>query len=265
MEAKNTKVVILCGGLGTRLREETEFRPKPMVEIGGRPMLWHIMKVFAHYGYSEFVLCLGYRGEMVKEYFLNYEAMNNDFSIQLGQKNQIEYHGGHTEDGWRITLVDTGKTSLTGSRLKKVKKFINEGDMFMLTYGDGVADINLNELLKFHKSHNKIGTVTGVHTPSRFGMLVSSGESVIQFSEKSLVSDGYISGGFFVFNHNIFDYIPEGDNCTLEKEPLENLAKDDELSVYHHQGFWQCMDTYRDHEYLQELWKNNEAKWKIWE
>lgn len=265
MKNRGVKVVILCGGLGTRLREETEFRPKPMVEIGERPILWHIMKIYACYGYTDFILCLGYKGEMIKEYFLNYEAMNNDFTIQLGQPNQMHFHSGHREDNWRVTLADTGKTAMTGARVKRIEKYISNGETFILTYGDGVADINIKNLIEFHNQHKKIGTVTGVHAPSRFGKLLINGKSVIEFSEKSIAPDGYVSGGFFVFNYRFFDYLSADDNCVLEREPLEQLARDGELVMYPHRGSWQCMDTYRDHQLLESLWQKNGAFWKIWE
>jgi glucose-1-phosphate cytidylyltransferase len=258
------KVVILCGGMGTRLREETEFRPKPMIEIGGRPILWHIMKIYAYHGHTDFILCLGYKGWMIKEYFLNYEAMNNDFTIRLGSSNEIRFHSNHSENGWTITLADTGLMTITGARVKRIEKYIND-DEFMLTYGDGVADININHLIEFHRSHGKIGTVTGARPPSRFGELIVNGDSVVEFSEKPHVSHGYINGGFFVFNRDIFNYLSTDDSCTLEREPLEKLAKDGELMMYHHTGFWQCIDTYRDLQLIRNLWESGKAYWKIWE
>jgi glucose-1-phosphate cytidylyltransferase len=262
------KVVILCGGQGTRLREETEFRPKPLVEIAGRPILWHIMRTYAAYGYKEFVLCLGYKGWLIKEYFLNYKAYNNDFTLQLGFDRAIEYHStensryGNGED-WRITFADTGLNTMTGGRVKQIAHYIDE-DEFMLTYGDGVANINIPELVKFHRSHGKIGTVTAVSTPGRFGELgVTSGLEVQCFSEKPSGASS-ISGGFFVFNRKFFDYLPDDPNCVMEKGPLEKLASDDRLMAYRHTGFWQAMDTYREFEYLNDLWKKGEAPWKVW-
>lgn len=258
-----TKVVILCGGRGTRLKEETEYRPKPLVEIGGRPILWHIMKIYAHYGFKDFVLCLGYKGNMIKQYFLNYEAMNNDFTIQLGNSNNIQFHSTHRERGWNVTLVDTGEEAQTGARIERVKKYI-EGDLFMLTYGDGVGSINIKELLEFHKSHAKIGTITGVHPSSRFGELRIKNHKVVKFNEKPQVSEGLINGGFFVFDKKFFKYLSDADNCTLEKEPLGRLTKDGQLMVYTHKGFWQCVDTYRELEFLNELWYSENPHWKVW-
>jgi glucose-1-phosphate cytidylyltransferase len=261
MDNSDIKVVILCGGMGTRLREETEFKPKPLVEIGGKPILWHIMKIYAYYGFKNFVLCLGYKGEMIKNYFLNYEVMNNDLTLELG-KNKMEYHNSPEEDGWRITLANTGNKALTGARVKKIEKYI-ENDKFMLTYGDGVSNIDINELLKFHLSHSKIGTVTGVRPSSRFGELLIKKDMVEEFSEKPQVEEGYINGGFFVFQNEFFDYLNENDDCNLEREPLEKLTLDKELMVYKHKSFWHCMDTYRDTLLLNELWNLN-PEWKIW-
>jgi len=258
------KVVILCGGRGTRLREETEYRPKPMVEIGGRPILWHIMKIYAHYGFKDFIICLGYKGNMIKQYFLNYEAMNNDFTVLLGNYSDIWFHGNHSETGWHVTLADTGEEAQTGARVKKIDRYIN-GDLFMLTYGDGVANINIKELVEYHKSHGKIGTMTGVHPSSRFGELVVKDNKIVVFNEKPQVTEGLINGGFFVFNKEFFKYLKADDNCYLEKEPLENLAADGELMVYPYDGFWQCVDTYRELELLNNLWKSPNPPWKVWE
>ncbi|MCL0037605.1 glucose-1-phosphate cytidylyltransferase [Thermodesulfovibrionales bacterium] len=258
------KVVILCGGLGTRLREETEFRPKPMVEIGGKPILWHIMKIYAHYRFNDFILCLGYKGEMIKEYFYNYEVLNNDFTIELGGNKDVEIHSNHTEKGWRITLVDTGDKALKGARLKRIEKYI-DGNQFMVTYGDGVADININDLLKFHQSHGKMATLSGVRPLSRFGELSVKGRQVLQFSEKSQSSKGLINGGFFVFNRQIFDYLEDKDDCDLEYGVLEKLALEEQLMVYKHTKFWYCMDTVRDMDYLNKLCLQGKIPWKAWE
>jgi len=226
------KVVMLCGGLGTRLREETEFRPKPLVEIGGRPILWHIMKSYAHWGFREFVLCLGYRGNMIKEYFLNYEAMNNDFTICLGRNSKIEYKNDHREQDFQVTLVETGQNTMTGGRVKKVEKYIGE-DLFMLTYGDGVGDVNISDLLKFHKSHGKLATVTTITPSSRFGMIESNSIGrVVQFQEKPKTS-GRASAGFFVLDRRVFDYLGS-DDCIFEREPLERLANEGQLMAYQH-------------------------------
>ncbi|MFH1983025.1 MAG: glucose-1-phosphate cytidylyltransferase [Pseudomonadota bacterium] len=258
------QVVILCGGLGTRLREETEFRPKPMVNIGSRPILWHIMKIYAHYNISEFVLALGYKGEMIKDYFIHYEIMNNDVTIELGSPKSMHLHNCHDESGWKITLANTGDKAMKGARLKKVENYIH-GENFMLTYGDGVADINIESLIKFHKQHGKIATVTGVNPAAQFGELKINGDSVQAFSEKPKISErGYVNGGFFVFKRAIFDYLEINDACDLEYGVLEKLAAEGELKVYKHQGFWACMDTIRDMEYLNSLWGQNRAQWKIW-
>ena len=257
------KVVILCGGLGTRLREETEFRPKPMVEIGGKPILWHIMKIYAHYGFKEFIFCLGYKGEMIKEYFYNYEVLNNDFTIELGDKKNIEIHSNHNEKGWRITLADTGDKALKGARLKRVEKYI-DGDLFMVTYGDGVANVDIKSLLAFHQKHGKLATVTGINPAARFGELKVNGSQVEHFREKPKDGDGLVNGGFFVFNREIFDYLSADDLCDLEEGPLEKIAQEEKLMVYEHTGFWACMDTLRDMDYLNELWQQNKAAWKVW-
>jgi glucose-1-phosphate cytidylyltransferase len=258
------KVVILCGGKGTRLREETEYRPKPMVDIGSRPILWHIMKIYAHYGFKEFVLCLGYKGSMIKDYFMNYEAMNNDFTINLGKHNEICIHNNHTEKDWVVTLVNTGEEAQTGSRVKRVEKYV-DGDTFMLTYGDGVANVDIARLMKFHQSHGKLATMTGVRPSSRFGELVLDGDDrVRKFNEKPQVMEGLINGGYFVLGRKVFDYLRNDDECVFEKEPLENLSADGQLMVYRHDSFWQCMDTYREMELLNSLWKSNQAPWRVW-
>ena len=257
------KVVILCGGLGTRLREETEFMPKPMVNIGTRPILWHIMKIYAQFDHKDFILSLGYKGEMIKEYFYHYELMNNDVTLELGHPEKLCIHQGHEENGWRVTLADTGEMALKGARLKKVEKYIAD-DEFMLTYGDGVANIDINALLAFHHSHGKLVTVTGINPASRFGELKINGNRVESFNEKPETSSGLISGGFFVFNKGIFDYLSVDDNCDLEIGPLEKIAREGQLMVYKHTGSWACMDTLRDMDYLNMLWNENKAFWKIW-
>jgi glucose-1-phosphate cytidylyltransferase len=258
------KVVILCGGLGTRLREETEFRPKPMVKIGTKPILWHIMKTYAHYGLKDFVLCLGYKGEVIKEYFYNYEMYSNDFAVFLGKQRSIEVHDSHNELGWRVTLIDTGERALKGARIKRIERLIDV-EHFCLTYGDGVANLDIRRLLEFHMNHGKIGTVTGVRPPSLFGELQVRGNQVALFTEKPQTSSGLISGGFFVFSRKIFDYLWSGDDCDLEQGPLEKLALDGQLMVYEHHGEWACMDTYRDFEHLNGLWTTGRAFWKVWE
>jgi glucose-1-phosphate cytidylyltransferase len=256
------KVVILCGGMGTRLREETEYRPKPMVRIGDKPVLWHIMKTYANYGFNDFIICLGYKGNMIKEYFLNYEMMNNDFTINLGDRSSIKFHNNHRETEWTVTLADTGERTQTGARVNKIKTYID--DTFMLTYGDGVCSVNIKELLEYHRSHGKIGTMTGVHPSSRFGEFSIKDNQVQQFNEKPQTKEGLINGGYFVFNKGFFDYLGKDDNCILEKEPLENLALAGELMVYPHDGFWQCVDTYRELEILNNLWNSENPPWKTW-
>jgi glucose-1-phosphate cytidylyltransferase len=257
------KTVILCGGLGTRMREETEFRPKPMVEVGGRPILWHIMKTYAHFGLREFVLCLGYRGNLIKDYFLNYEAMNNDFTIALGEKGSIKYHGAHGEQDFLVTLADTGNEVMTGGRLKRVGRLV-DGDTFMMTYGDGLADVDINALLAFHKKHGKLVTLTTVLTPSRFGHVeIGPDGEVKTFAEKPRTG-GWVNAGFFVFNRRALDYLSGGDACVLEGEPLSRLAADGQLRAYQHKGFFFAMDTYREYLALNEMWTANRAPWKIW-
>jgi glucose-1-phosphate cytidylyltransferase len=258
------KVVILCGGQGTRLREETEFRPKPMVEVGGRPILWHIMKTYAHYGLRDFVLCLGYRGNFIKEYFLNYEAMNNDFTVCLGLKNRLEYHGGHDEQDFCVTLADTGVNTMTGGRIKRVQRYVG-GDHFMVTYGDGLADVDVDKLLYFHKAHGKLATVTTVRPSSRFGLVQLDDRGLVSaFAEKPQL-DGWASAGYFVFNRKVFDYIDADESCILEREPLERLAADGQLMAYRHRGFFFAMDTYREYQALNEIWQSGDAPWKVWQ
>lgn len=260
----NIPVVILCGGLGTRLREETEFKPKPMVNIGNRPILWHIMKIYAHYGFKKFILCLGYRGELIKEYFYHYEVMYNDVTIKLGFNGALKVHNGHDENDWEITLCNTGDNALKGARIKRIEKYIN-ADQLMVTYGDGIADIDIARLMKFHQSHSKTATVTGVRPKFlRFGELSINKNQVAGFAEKPKYTGNYINGGFFVFNRAIFDYLEDRNDCDLEIGPLDQISQKGELMVYKHDKFWACMDTIRDGEYLNELWNNNRAEWKIW-
>jgi glucose-1-phosphate cytidylyltransferase len=257
------KVVILCGGMGTRLREETEFKPKPMVNIGIRPILWHIMKIYSYYGFNEFILCLGYKGEIIKEYFLNYEILNSDFTIRLGGNKDLKLHKCHQEKDWQVTLADTGDSTLKGARLKKVEKYI-DGDAFFMTYGDGISNVSIARLLEFHNNHGKLATVTGVNSTSRFGELKVKGDRVDKFVEKEEFGRAFVSGGFFVFNRSIFDYLNENDDCDLEVGPLEKIAAAGELTVYKHRGYWACMDNIRDVDYLNQLWATGAAPWKIW-
>lgn len=257
------KVVILCGGLGTRMREETEFRPKPLVDVGGRPILWHIMKLYAHHGFLDFILCLGYRGNMIKEYFLNYEAMNKDFTVRLGKQAGIRYQGDHEEQDYRVTLAETGPETMTGGRVKRVAKYVGDDERFMLSYGDGVSDVDICKLLDFHCSHGRLATVTTFRPASRFGILDIDRESQVKAFIEKPKSDAWASAGFFVFERKIFDYI-DGDQCTLEHEPLERLAAEGQLMAYRHEGFFYAMDTFREYQILNDLWKSGNAPWKIW-
>ncbi|GAF77738.1 unnamed protein product [marine sediment metagenome] len=259
---EHMKVVILCGGYGMRIRDVSELKPKPMIEVGGMPILWHIMKTYARYGFKEFVLCLGHHGHVIKEFFYNYEMLSNDFTIELGTK-EMEVHPRHDEHGWKVTLVDTGRDAMTGARIKRVEKYL-DGDRFMLTYGDAVTDMNIANLLEYHKKHGKVGTVTGVCPPSRYGELIIEDSQVASFREKPAADNNYINGGYFVMEKEFLNYLSDEDSCVLERKPLEQLAGKNNLNVYQHTGFWQCMDTYRDYAYLNELWNKNEALWKQW-
>jgi len=257
----NTKVVILAGGLGTRLSEETGVKPKPMVEIGGKPILWHIMKIYSHYGFNEFIICLGYKGYMIKEYFANYFLHMSDVTIDM-KNNQTEIHHNYS-DPWKISLIDTGDTTMTGGRVKKIRPYL-EDEPFMLTYGDGVSDIDVPKLVEFHKKKSKIGTLTAVRPPGRFGALnIQNDDQVTEFMEKPKGDGGYINGGFFVFEPAVFDYL-DNDSTILERSPLESLAKEGELNAFRHEGFWYAMDTLRDKNHLEELWVNNRAPWNVW-
>jgi len=256
------KVVLLCGGLGTRMREETEYRPKPMVEVGGRPLLWHIMKICAAAGLNDFVCCLGYRGSMIKQYFLDYHAMASDVTVSLAS-GDVSYARRAVED-WNVSLVDTGEHSMTGARVKRVEHQLGDSDLFLCTYGDGVANIDIAELIAFHRAHGRLATVTGVHPPSRFGELVLDGDAVTRFAEKP-AGASLISGGFFVFDRRVLDRLDADPSCVLEREPLEGLAADGQLQVYRHDGFWQCADTVRDVELLRSLWDRDEAPWRVWD
>ncbi len=254
-------VVILCGGAGTRLREETTVVPKPMVTIGGQPILWHLMKYYSQFGHREFILCLGYKSEVIKSYFLNYLYLSGSFSVDLGNGTKMNINSG-VEDKWQVSCVDTGEKAMTGARLKRVEKFIR-GRRFLLTYGDGLADVDIHKLIKFHESHGKMGTVTGIHPPSRFGSLHLLENKVVRFAEKPHTEHDYINGGFFVFEPEFLEYLENDDQCVLERRPLEKLAADGGLQAYLHDGFWQCMDTIRDRDYLEEQWSNG-APWKLW-
>ena len=254
------KVVILAGGAGTRLGEDTEVRPKPMVEIGHRPILWHIMQHYSHYGFRDFVVCLGYRGEYIKRYFSEELAMASDLSIDFA-RNQVDVLETERAD-WRVTLVDTGQTTETAGRLLRVRKYLDDGP-FLMTYGDGLSDVNLHDLVTTHEREGRLATITAVHPPARFGKLNVVGNTVVAFDEKPQMSEGWINGGFFVLEQGVFDYIP-GD-VDWAHEPLEDLAKAGELSAYQHGGFWQCMDTQREKVLLNELWDSGDAPWKLWD
>jgi len=253
------KVILLAGGFGTRLSEYTDIIPKPMVSIGGRPILWHIMRNYAHYDHKDFYVALGYKSEVIKEYFLNYRTINSDFTVDLKTGN-IEHHQ-HDEVDWNITLVDTGKNSMTGGRMKRLKKYIGN-ETCMLTYGDGVSDVDIEELLKFHKNHGKMVTVSAVRPTARFGDLELDGDMVSSFKEKPQMHEGWINGGFFVFEPEFFDFI-DGDETILEKEPLERAANIGEMRAYKHDGFWHCMDTKRDHDLLEKLWIQDKPPWVV--
>lgn len=257
------KVVIFSGGLGTRISEETEIRPKPMVEIGGKPILWHIMKIYSHYGFNDFIICLGYKGYAIKEYFMHYYMHNSDMTIELGN-NKIDVHYSNAES-FKVTLVDTGLETKTAGRLKRIQSYLGKED-FMLTYGDGVANIDINSLLNFHKNHGKIATVTAIQPEARFGgMVLSDKNEVVNFKEKPKGDGKWINAGFFVLKPQVFDYLDENaDSMMWEDAPMENLTKDNQLAAYKHQGFWKCMDALRDKLELEELWKTNQAKWKVW-
>jgi glucose-1-phosphate cytidylyltransferase len=253
------KVVILAGGLGTRLAEETDVRPKPMVEIGGRPILWHIMKHYAHYGFKEFVVALGYKGDFIKRYFLDLRALQSDMSISL-KSGEVKTMNGHYDD-WIIHLVETGLDTHTGGRLKHLEPWLRDA-AFMMTYGDGVANVNLQELVRFHSSQKRMATVTAVRPPARFGELVFSGDLAVQFNEKAQIGEGWINGGFLVFEPTIFEYL-SGPKSDLESEVLTRLAVNGQLAAYRHCGFWQCMDTLREKKLLENLWESGEAPWKV--
>lgn len=257
------KVIILAGGWGTRLGHLTELIPKPMVKIGNRPILWHIMKIYSHHGFNDFIICLGVKGDVIKDYFYHYEIKNNDFTIDLSNKN-VKFYNKHDEINWKVTLIDTGLNTLKGGRIKKVEDYLDP-DMNMVTYGDGVADLNIKKLVDFHKSHGKTITITGVKAPSRFGELIEKEGKVVSFKEKPQMSVGLINGGFMVFNNNLLEYLTPDDNCDFEIGALEKLSKEGEVMVYKHEGNWECMDHERDLMYLNKLWNNNQAFWKVWE
>ena len=255
------KVAILAGGLGSRLAEETEIKPKPMVEVGGKPILWHIMMHYAHYNIQDFVIALGYKGEVIKKYIMDYCALNRDLKVNLGT-GHVEKKGGHTSN-WEVELIDTGQETQTGGRIKRLAPTLGN-QTFMLTWGDGVSDINLDELLAFHRAHGKLATLTAVRPTARFGHLDLVGNTVVEFSEKPQTAEGWINGAFFVLEPEVFEYI-DGDETHWEREPLQRLARDGQLMAYRHESFWQCMDTVREKKYLDSLWQSGSAPWKIWD
>lgn len=256
------KALILAGGIGSRLSEETTLRPKPMVEIGGKPILWHIMNIYAAYGVDEFVIALGYKAEVIKEYFLNFYALNNDISIDL-DSGKTTIHDGN-QPKWKIHLVDTGLQTETGGRLKRLAPWLKKNETFMFTYGDGVADVDLNALMEFHRKHGKLATITAVRPPARFGRMALDGPLVTDFYEKPEEGEGWINGGFFVLNEAVLDYI-DGDKTAWEHSPIERLAREGQMTSYTHRGFWSCMDTLREKNMLEDLWNTGRAPWKIWD
>lgn len=256
------KVAILAGGVGSRLAEETTIKPKPMVEIGGRPILWHIMKHYEHYGYSQFVIALGYKGEYIKKYLIDYSSLHSNLTVNIRNGN-VKMHETEHHPDWTVDLIDTGQTTLTGGRIKRLASYLGN-ETFMLTWGDGLSNVNLNELLAFHQSHGKLATLTAVRPTARYGHLELNGDTIEVFSEKPQTREGWINGAFFVLEPGVFDYI-EGDQTQWEKEPLEGLARDKQLMAFRHTSFWQCMDTLREKYILEQLWNSGKAPWKIWE
>ena len=254
-------VFVLCGGLGTRLREETELRPKPMVPIGGRPILWHIMRTYAHWGFRRFVLCLGYKAEVVKSYFLNYTSLSSDFTVEL-MTNKVTVHSIDHDQDWQVTLADTGELTMTGARVARAAaRYLGNAQHFAVTYGDGLTDANLAEEYEFHVGQSRVGTVLGVNPPSRFGELKVDGARVEEFSEKPDFADSWINGGYFFFQRDFLRYVDAEESCVLEREPLVRLANDGQLSIQRHRGYWACMDTQRDREQLEKLWASGKAPW----
>ncbi|NBJ92508.1 glucose-1-phosphate cytidylyltransferase [Parablautia muri] len=258
------KVVILAGGMGTRISEESHLRPKPMIEIGEMPIIWHIMKIYSYYGFSEFIICCGYKGQVIKDYFANYFLYKSDVTFDLANQNTMDIHHNEIEP-WKVTLVDTGINNMTGSRVKQIKKFIPEGEPFLLTYGDGVSDVDIHKLLEHHKKCGKLATLTAVQPPAKFGVLdIDENNTILDFQEKPKTDGGWINGGFFVMEYEVFHYIDDEPMRILEREPLEGLANDKQLAAYKHYGFWQPMDTMRDKALLERLWKEQKAPWKVW-
>lgn len=259
------KVVIFCGGKGTRLREETEYRPKPMVPIGERPILWHIMKLYAQHGHTDFILCLGYKGEVIKEFFRNYLWNTCDVTLSLGREPQAEFHGRHTEENWRVTLADTGQESMTAERLRRIERFLGDEREFLLTYGDGVGNVDIPAAIAQHRASRRLLTVTAVHPPGRFGDLqLGAADAVTGFNEKPQSEGGWINGGFFVASRDVFRELADFGDVMLERGPLDRMAARGQLGAYRHEGFWQPMDTYQEYLYLNRLWSEGKAPWKVW-
>lgn len=259
------KVVILCGGKGTRLREETEYRPKPMLPIGDRPILWHIMKIYAAHGYKEFVLCLGYKGEMIKDYFRNYLWMTSDVTLYLGRSPAVDFKDDHDEEDWCVTLAGTGEDTMTAGRIKRIERYLGDDEEFLLTYGDGVGNIDIGAAVAFHRSHGKLLTLAAVHPPGRFGELgMAEDRTVTAFNEKPQTEGGWINGGFFVVSRKVFDYLEDSDDVMFEQEPIRRLAREGNVKAYIHNGFWQPMDTYQEFLLLNRLWESKSAPWKTW-
>lgn len=259
------KTVILCGGYGTRIRDVSDDLPKPMIPIGNYPILWHIMKYYSTFGHKDFILCLGYKSEVIKDFFVNYEIRANDFTITLGSDDSVNYKRRHGEEGWKITMAETGNNTMTGARVKRIQNYIGNDEYFMLTYGDGVGDVDLEKLIAFHLSHGKIVTLTGVRPPGRFGELEYDQQNrVLGFNEKPQTSAGRINGGFFICNREIFKYLNDDENLILEQEPMKALVQDGQLMVYAHEGFWQPMDTSREFSLLNKMYENKQAPWVRW-
>lgn len=255
------RVAILAGGYGSRLAEETEIRPKPMVEIGGRPILWHIMRHYAHFGFNQFIIALGYKGEVIKKYMVDYASLHSNLTVHLGD-GRVEVHDGERPD-WTVELVDTGLATQTGGRIKRLAPYVGN-ETFMLTWGDGVSDVNLHELLAFHRAHGRLATLTAVRPPARYGYMRFDGSQVTEFTEKPQIGEGWINGAYFVLEPGVFEYI-DGDQTVWEREPLERLTRDGQLMAYRHTSFWQCMDTLREKHILESMWQTGQAPWKIWE
>jgi glucose-1-phosphate cytidylyltransferase len=259
------KAVILCGGQGTRIRDANESLPKPLLPIGGKPIVWHIMKSYAAHGVSDFVLCLGYKGWLIKEFFLNYRAMTADVTVHLGRDAGVELQGGNGFENWSVTLAETGEATQTGGRVAAIRRYVERDELFAVTYGDGVSTVDIGKLVAFHRSHGKIATVTAVRPPGRFGEMRLDDGSVVEFNEKPQATEGFINGGFFIFDaKRAWDYLQPGADSVLEREPLRRLAMDGQLKAFQHTGFWQPMDTFREYQLLNDLWASGRAPWKVW-